>query len=70
MKKKVRPLGEILLDLEPLIQEMTDVHDLQWGDVLNLIYGYLEVHCPASCEEYTTGGSPVFYYGPEITNEK
>ena len=62
---KLRPLGEVLLDLEPLLLEMVVQHDLQFGDVLNLVYGYLEVHCPGAKEEYDDDGkSPVFYYGP------
>jgi hypothetical protein len=30
-KKKIRPMGDILLDIEQLIQEMVSDHDLQWG---------------------------------------
>ena len=65
MAKKLRPLGKVLLDLEPLILEMTQDHDLQWGDVLNIVRGYLEVHCPGSQEEYTDSDRPIFYYGPK-----
>lgn len=64
-KKKLRPLGHTLLDLEKLLLEMTVDHDLQWGDVLNLVRGYLEVHVPGAKEQYTSGGSPIFYYGPK-----
>ena len=69
----MRPMGEILLELEPLILEMVEDHDSQWGDVLNLVRGYLEVHCPGAQEEYTKGGHPEFYYGPKrkrLTNKK
>jgi len=64
-KKKLRPMGDILLDLETIMQEMCYDHDLQWGDVLNLTKGYLEVHSPEAQEQYIEGGNPVFYYGPE-----
>lgn len=64
-KQKVRPLGEVLLELEPLLLEMIEKHDLQTGDVLNLVYGYLEVHCPNAKEEYLNGDHPIFYYGPK-----
>lgn len=67
-KKKLRPLGLTLLDLEKLLLEMCIDHDMQWGDVLNLIRGYLEVHVPESREEYTEGGHPEFYYGPQKKN--
>mgnify|MGYP003325391031 CR=1 FL=1 len=58
-----RPLGKTLLDLEKIIDEMIDDHDLQWGDILNLVRGHLEIHRPDAQEEYVDGGNPVFYYG-------
>lgn len=61
----MRRLGDVLLDMEPLIQEMMDDHDLQWGDMLGLIYAYLQAHYPSHREVYTIDGkSPIFYYGP------
>ena len=65
-KRKIRPLGDILLDLEPLLFELHENHDLQHGDVLNLIYGWQKVHMPGAAEVYTEdNSSPVFYYGPK-----
>lgn len=61
--KSIRPLGDILLEMEPLIQEAMDSHDLQWGDMLSLIYGYLMVHYPYAEEEYEDDTRPVFWYG-------
>lgn len=61
----MRKLGDITLDLEPLLQEMAHDHELQWGEILNIVRGYLEIHCPDSQEEYDDGGNPVFYYGPK-----
>ena len=64
-KNKLRPLGDITNDLEQVILEMTMDHELQWGEVLNLVRGYMEIHCPGAQETYTEDGShPVFYYGP------
>jgi hypothetical protein len=60
----VRKLGDITLDMEKLLLELTEEHDLQHGEILNLIRGYLEIHCPLSREEYIAGGHPEFYYGP------
>jgi hypothetical protein len=66
MKKKVRPTGDIMLDMEKLLLEMAIDHDMQWYEILNLVHGYLQVHCPNSQETYTKDGShPVFYYGPK-----
>lgn len=62
-KKKplVRPAGDILLDMEPLLEELIDVHDLQWADVIYLVHGWLAVHRPQAQEQYVEGGSPVLY---------
>lgn len=68
-KPSLRPLGDILLDLENILIEFSK-HGLQWGDVLNLIFGYLMVHLPGDREEYEDGTNPEFYYGPRRdTNE-
>lgn len=61
----MRPLGDITSDMETLISEMVDDHDMQWGEILNIIRGYLEVHRPDAQEEYEDGGHPTFYYGPK-----
>ena len=63
MGKKIRPLGKITSDLEPLILEMVEDHDMQWGEILSLIHGYLLIHCPGAQEEYKDGSNPIFYYG-------
>lgn len=63
-KKKLRPLGELLLEMESLLDEMMS-HDLQWGDILSLIHSHLMVHNPEAREEYKDGGHPEFYYGPK-----
>jgi len=59
----MRKLGNITLDIEPLIQEMTDDHELQCGEILNLIYGYIMIHRPECIEQYNDGSMPVMYYG-------
>jgi len=58
-------LGDNLLQLEALLDQMIDVHDLQWGDVLALVHAYLMVHRPDAREQYIDGGSPEYYYGPK-----
>lgn len=64
-QNKLRPMGDILLDLEILLQEMTDEnqHGMQYGDVLSLIFSWLEIHAPHAKEEYIDGGHPEFFYG-------
>ncbi len=71
MAKKIRPLGDVTSDLEPLLLEMVGDHDLQHGEILNIIRGYLEIHCPGALEKYTDGTVPVFFYGhEEALNER
>jgi hypothetical protein len=62
---KRRKVGDVLLDMEPLLIELVVAHELQWGDVLNLVRGYLEVHLPGGQEEYLDRSNPKFYYGPK-----
>jgi hypothetical protein len=40
-----------------IIAEMSKSHDMQWNEVLALVKGYLEVHCPDK------KGKLKFYYG-------
>lgn len=63
MPKKIRPTGKILLDMEPLLEELVDDHDLQWYDILFLILGWLMVHRPDAQEKYLDGTRPTFFYG-------
>lgn len=60
---KIRPAGTILLEMEPLILELMETHDLQYGDFLGMMYTYLLVHYPEGREEYEDGTHPEFYYG-------
>lgn len=74
LKKKIRPLANITSDLELLLQEMTDEngHDMQWGEILYFVYGYMSVHLPHAQEVYTEDGrNPIFFYGwkEEATDE-
>lgn len=65
MKQKLRKLGDITSDLEPLLLEMVVVHEMQFHEILGIIHSYLEVHCPEAKEKYLTGGSPIYFYGPK-----
>lgn len=66
-KKQLRPMGCITLDMEKLLEEMIEDHDLQWGEVLGLVYTWLTIHAQQAQEEYEKGINkhPVFYYGPK-----
>lgn len=63
--KQLRPMGCITLEMEKLLEEMTEDHDLQWGEVLGLVHTWLQIHAPQAQEEYVgSNNSPIFYYGP------
>lgn len=64
-KKKIRPLGQVTQDLEPLLFEMTQDHDLQKGEVLALVAAWIDIHMPEAIEVYVADNSnPEYYYGP------
>jgi len=62
---KKASIGELLLDLESILDEMVDVHGLQTGDIMALVYSHLVVHRPDAFEEYEDGSKPIHYYGPK-----
>lgn len=53
-KRKASKLRKLFA---PIIEELAIDHDLQWGEILNLINGYLRVH--------SAGSSYVFSYEPK-----
>lgn len=62
-KRRLRPVGDVLTDLEPFLLELGVTHALQHGEILNLVRGYLEIHIPGGVEEYEDGSKPIFFYG-------
>lgn len=70
MARRKRKFGDILLDLEKLIDEMIDDHDVQWGDIIYWIFGHLKIHRPDAQEKYVGGGEPELYYGPKQQRKK
>jgi hypothetical protein len=63
-KKKLRPLGNVLLDIEPLYLEIVS-HNLQRSDIIGLMLQYDETHGLDSelLEHYTDGTTAVTYHG-------
>jgi len=62
-KKKLRKLGDVLLDMEPLLDELADIHELQRGDILSLIFHQVTMHNPDCIEEFADGSRPLYFYG-------
>lgn len=64
----MRKLGDLIFDLEDLVTEMVEDHDLQRGDILALVKNYIDVHFPESVEVYEDdNSSPIYFYGPRET---
>lgn len=59
---KLRPLGHITDDMEKLLEEMVDGHDLQLGEILALVNSWVTIHRANAIESYTDGTTPVFIY--------
>jgi hypothetical protein len=67
---KLRKLGDVLLDLEPLLDEMVEGHSLQLGDVISLIVGHLRTHNPDCIEEFLDGTNPILTYAHKDNSPK
>lgn len=67
---KLRPVGKVLLDMEPLLEELTDDHELQRGEILGLILSWMDIHRPDCVEKYLDGSLPNYYYGPKQVKEE
>jgi hypothetical protein len=63
---KTRRLGDILLDIEDLIQEAVDSHSLRLEEVLNLLHTYLQDHYPNFKKVNSTENQNMaVFYGPK-----
>lgn len=62
---KLRPLGDILLEIEPLYLELMMGHNLQRSDLIGLILQYDETHglTESVVETYMDGSKAVTYHG-------
>jgi len=65
MKRKIRPLGEITEDLEPLMFELVEQHKMQAHEVLGMILFWITSHYPDAVEVYEDGTSPILVYKPK-----
>jgi hypothetical protein len=70
MKKKIRPMGQITQDIELLLEELVDLHELQVGEILYQIWAWLVIHRPDAIEEYVEDGSNPIFYRPKKRRSK
>jgi len=62
-KKRLRPVGDVMMDMEKLLLELHIDHDMQHGEVLYLINGWQKIHVPDQVETYVSDGSHPVLYG-------
>lgn len=75
MPKKLRPVGEIMSEMEDLLYELhaspeEGGHDMQHGEVLYLINGWQKIHVPSQIETYDKDGTHPVLYGPKPKRRK
>jgi len=70
MAKKIRPVGDIMLDMEKLLMELHIDHDMQHYEVLYLVNGWQKVHVPQQIETYEKDGTHPVLYGPKIKRKR
>ena len=59
----MRKVGQILLDMEPLLEQLVHEHELQKGELLKLISVWVDIHAPNAIEEYVDSSPLIEYYG-------
>lgn len=59
----LRPAGEVLLEMEPLLFELVQDHEIQKGELLALISRWVDIHYPSAIEVYEDDSVPVEFYG-------
>lgn len=63
MKVEPEKIGDVLCELEKVLDKMIDAHGLQHGDILSLIDSHLTSH-RRDCKENCVDGTVfVYYYG-------
>jgi hypothetical protein len=65
MKKKIRPLGKISDDIEPLLEEMVDDHEMQAQEIIANVLSWLQAHRPECFPIYDDGSILVVTMEPK-----
>lgn len=61
----MKTMGDVMFDVEALLDDMITKHDLQRHEILALIDHHIIVHHPGAIEEYENGTTPIYFYGPK-----
>ena len=59
----MRPLGKITDDMEKLMLEMIDEHDMQAYEIMGIIWSWMVAHRPVALDYYTDGKHCIMYLG-------
>jgi len=59
--KNIRPVGDIMIDMEKLLYELHIDHDMQHGEVIYGINGWQKIHVPDQMEPYDDGTKPMLH---------
>ena len=62
---KIERFGDLMHELEAVVEKMIKQHDMQHGEILHAVNGYLQTHFPDHREDYVHYGRAVFYFGPK-----
>lgn len=54
-----------MFDVEYMVKQMVEEHDMQKGEIMALVSQYIDVHYPGAIEEYQDDSNPIFFYGPK-----
>lgn len=57
-KKSITPFGDLMLNLEEVLEAMIDEHDVQRYELCALVDAWVKVHRPESVETYLDGTQP------------
>lgn len=57
-KKSITPFGNLMLELEQVLEAMIDEHDVQRYEICALVDAWVRVHRPESVETYLDSTQP------------
>jgi hypothetical protein len=59
---KLMPMNQLISRLTKPLLDLVNGNGLTRGEILQVVFRYLELHCPENQEKYVGGGQPVFAY--------
>lgn len=69
MKKTIRPMGQITEDLEKILIEMCDDHELQSYEIHGIIDHWFPIHFESAIPTYEDGTQPALSWKRTVKEE-